>query len=142
MRRPSLILLTMLLALSLTACKAREVLDKASIAKDLKERGTTQLLKQVADDSYDAPADGRLTESQIEMYLKVREHEKQIVKVARQELEQHANKAKDSGEKSLAGLVAGFKAAGSVADVFTADLRAAKDLGYNTAEYTWIKSRV
>ncbi len=141
MRRPILAFLTILLVFSLTACKAKEAFDKASIARDLKERGTTDLIKQVADDSYDSPADGRLTDAQVQMYLKVREHEKQIAKVAREELEQHAKNAKD-GERSLAGLVAGFKAAGSVADVFTADLRAAKDLGYNTAEYTWVKSQV
>ncbi len=142
MRRPILAFLTILLAFSLTACRAKEAFDQASIARDLKKRGTTDLIKQVADDSYDAPADGRLTDAQVQMYLEVREHEKQIAKVARQELEQHANKAKDSGDKSLAGLVAGFKAIGSVADVFTADLRAAKDLGYNSAEYMWVKSQI
>lgn len=142
MRRTSLVLLTLLFAVFLSSCKAKEMFDQRSIAKDLKERGTTDLMKQVADDSYEPPADGRLTDAQVQMYLKVREHEKQIAKVARQELEQHAKKAKDSGEKSLAGLVAGFKAAGSFADVFTADLRAAKDLGYNTAEYSWVKQQV
>lgn len=142
MRRAILTALTLLLVFSLAGCKAKEMIDKTSIAKDLKERGTTDLMKQVAEDSYDPPADGRLTDAQVQMYLKVREHEKQIAKVAREQLEQHAAKAKESGDKSIAGVVAGFKSMGSVADFFTADLRAASDLGYNTAEYSWVKGQV
>ena len=36
----------------------------------------------------------------------------------------------------------GFKGLGSVADMLTADIRAAKDLGYNTQEYLWVKEQV
>src|SRR4030095_11007562 len=34
------------------------------------------------------------------------------------------------------------KAVGDLADVATADLRAAQELGYNPKEYSWIKERV
>jgi hypothetical protein len=130
-----------LLVLSL-GCKAKEQLEKAAISADLAKRGTTDLLKETENDQYTAPADNRLTAAQIEMYLKVRQHEKEIAKVAKQELQKHADEAKKDGEKSLAGLSDSFKALGSLADVLTADIRAAKDLGYNTAEYRWIKERV
>ncbi|MDQ3280857.1 MAG: hypothetical protein M3Q69_05530 [Acidobacteriota bacterium] len=130
------------LSLALGGCKAKELADKAAISKDLQSRGTTELLKQAAEDQYEAPADGRLTEGQIQMYLKVREHEKAIAKVAKAELEQHANEAKKSGEKSLAGMMDGLKALGSAADFMTADIRAAKDLGFNTQEYLWVKGQV
>jgi hypothetical protein len=39
-------------------------------------------------------------------------------------------------------MMEGFKTLGSAADMLTADIRAAKDLGYNTQEYLWIKSQV
>src|ERR1043166_7460307 len=90
------------LSLALFGCKAKEALDKASISRDLDKRGTTDLMKQVADDKYTAPADGRLTDAQVQMYLKVREHEKAIAKVAKEEMEKHAADAKKN-EKSFAG---------------------------------------
>jgi len=129
------------LSLALFGCKAKELADKASISKDLQKTGTTDLMKQIADDEYTAPADGRLTEAQVQMYLKVRDHEKQIAQVAKEELKQHADKA-EKKEKSLAGMMEGLQALGSAADFMTADIRAAKDLGFNTQEYLWVKGQV
>lgn len=129
-------------SVALAGCKAKEAFDKASISKDLDKKGTVDLMKEVADDKYTAPADGKLTDAQIQMYLKVREHEKDIAKVARDEAKQHADAAKKAGEKSLAGLMEGFKTLGSAADIATADIRAAKDLKFNTQEYLWVKSQV
>jgi hypothetical protein len=134
--------LTLTLGLLLTGCKAKEAMDKAEIAKDLDKRGTTDLLKSVADDEYNPPADGRLTDAQVQMYLKVREQEKKIAQVAKDELKKHADKAKESGEKSLSGMMEGLKGLGSVADMATADIRAAKDLGFNTQEYLWVKQQI
>lgn len=135
--------LSLLFALSLVlaGCKAKELADKASISKDLDKRGTTELMQQVAKDSYDPPADGRLKDSQIQMYLKVREHEKQIAAVAKEEMKKHAENA-DKKKNSLAGMIQGMQAMGSAADLLTADIRAAKDLGYNTQEYLWVKQQI
>ncbi|HKO55467.1 MAG TPA: hypothetical protein VJ276_06275 [Thermoanaerobaculia bacterium] len=141
MRRSLSLALSCLFMLFL-GCKAKELADKAAISRDLDKRGTVDLMKEAADDKYEPPADGKLTEAQIQMYLKVREHEKQIVQVAKQEAAQHAEKAKKAGEKSMAGMFEGLKTLGSVADIATADIRAAKDLGYNTQEYLWIKGKV
>lgn len=140
MRRTLLALLCVGVVLS--GCKAKEALDAVAISKDLDKKGTTDLLKEVAKDKYDAPANGHLTDNQIQMYLKVREHEKKIAQVAKQEAQKHANEAKKAGDKSLAGMMEGFKTLGSVADMMTADIRAAKDLGYNTQEYLWVKQQV
>lgn len=142
MRHLFIIVMIVLVAVSLTGCKFKKALDEAQIADDLKDRGTSDLLKEASKDKYDAPADRRLSDAQIQMYLKVRDREKAIAQVAKKELESHAKEAKDKGEKSLGGLVQGFKALGSVADFVTADIRAAKDLGFNTAEYQWVKERV
>ena len=136
------LLLLVCLAFVLSGCKAKEMMDKADIAKDLKEKGTTDLMKEVANDEYNPPGDGRLTEAQVQMYLKVREHEKKIAEVAKAEMKQHTEKAEKAGEKSLSGLVQGLQAMGSAADFLTADIRAAKDLGFNTQEYLWVKGQI
>lgn len=129
------------LSLALFGCKAKELVDKAAISKDLKNRGTTDLMKEIANDEYNAPADGRLTDAQVQMYLKVREHEKKIAQVARNEMKKHAEEAKGK-EKSIGSFMEGMKALGSAADFLTADIRAAKDLGYNTQEYLWVKQQI
>jgi len=137
------ILAGLCLALALSGCRAKELAEKAAIARDLEKHGSTlDLAKQVADDKYTPPADGKLTDSQVQMYLKVREHEKQIAQVAKQQAQEHADAAKKAGEKSLSGVLEGFKTMGSIADLATADIRAAKDLGYNTQEYLWVKGQI
>jgi hypothetical protein len=124
---------TVALCVLLTGCKVKELADKAKIARDLNKTGSTvDLMKNVADDKYTPPADGKLSDAQIKMYMKVREHEKQIAQVAKEQLQQHAD----------AGMVEGFKGLGSLADFATADIRAAKDLGYNTQEYLWVKTKI
>lgn len=126
------------LSLALIGCKGKE----ADISEDLQKKGTIDLMKEAAEDQYEGPADGKITEAQVKMYLKVREHEKKIAEVAKAEAKEHAAKAEKSGDKSLAGMMAGLKTLGSVADLATADIRAAKDLGFNSAEYLWVKERV
>lgn len=144
MRRIVTILMAVLLAGLLSGCKLKKAIDEAGAIKDsLDQVGTTELMEKTADDTYDPPADNRLTEAQIQMYLKVREQEKKIAQVAKAELEKKAKESEEKGgDKSLAGMVKGFEALGSVADFMTADIRAAHELGYNTAEYQWVKERV
>jgi hypothetical protein len=130
------------LAVVFAGCKAKEAIEKADIARDLQKRGTTDLLKETAKDKYDAPADGRLTDAQVQMYLKVRDHEKQIAQVAKAEAQKHADAAKKDGEHSISGMMEGLKTMSAAAEMMTADIRAAKDLGYNTAEYQWVKGKI
>jgi len=130
------------LGLLLAGCKAKEAMDKASVARDLEKRGTTDLMKEIANDKYDPPKDGHLTDGQIQMYLKVREHEKVIAQAARAEAMKHSQAADKAGDKSIGGMIEGFKTMGAAAEMFTADLRAAKDLHYNTAEYQWVKAQI
>jgi hypothetical protein len=132
----------LVLSIALAGCKAKEAYDKAKISQDLDKHGTIDLMKDVSKDRYHPPSDGRLTESQIQMYLKVREHEKAIAQVAKKEAQEHAGAAKKAGDKSIGGMMEGFKTLGSVVDMVTADIRAAKDLGYNTQEYLWVKGQV
>lgn len=132
----------LMLSMALAGCKAKEAFDKAKISQDLDKHGTMDLMKDVSKDKYEPPADGKLTDAQMQMYLKVRGHEKDIAQVARKEAQAHADAANKAGDKSIAGMIEGFKTMGSAADMLTADIRAAKDLGYNTQEYLWVKAQV
>jgi hypothetical protein len=140
MRRmlPTLLVLTV----ALTGCKAKEMLDQAKVARDLDKRGTIDVLKEASNDKYDAPQDGKLTEAQVQMYLKVRDHEKVIAQAAKEKLKAQSEKVKAAGDKSVAGMMEGLKSLNTVGEFLTADIRAAKDLGFNTAEYQWVKGQV
>ena len=141
MRRTLPIFLTA--AVVFAGCKAKEAFDKADIAHELNRSGSTRdLMKDVANDHYNPPKDGHLTDAQVQMYLKVRDHEKDIAQVAKKQAQEHADAAKKAGEKSITGMMEGFKTLASAADMATADIRAAKDLHYNTQEYLWVKGQI
>ncbi len=142
MRRSTIVVTSLLFSMTFAGCKAKEIYDSAKASADLQKRGTTDVLKQASKDQYKPPADGRLTDAQVQMYLKVREHEKQIASIARKQVQDQAKKVQADGDKSLSGIVDGFKALGSVADLATSDIRAAQDLHYNTAEYLWVKEKI
>jgi chromosome segregation ATPase len=130
------------LSVVVVGCKAKEALDKVAVARDLEKRGTVDVLKEASKDQYDAPKDGKLTDAQVQMYLKVRDHERVIAQAAKEKLKEHDAAAKNAGDKSLAGMMEGLKSINTVGEFLTADIRAAKDLGFNTAEYTWVKGQI
>jgi hypothetical protein len=140
MRRtlPALLTLSLLFA----GCRAKEHFDHASAAAELARQSSLDVIKEAANEKYTPPADGKLTEKQVQMYLTVREREREIAQVARQQAQQHADASAKAGEKSLAGMMEGFRTIGSVADMFTADVRAAKALHFNTQEYLWVRGQV
>src|SRR5258708_34808385 len=77
------------------------------------------------------------------MYLDVRQREQQIREVALKERQGEPAPA-DSGVDQLA-YVEALKTVGDqpdLADIATADLRAAQELGFNPKEYGWVKERV
>lgn len=115
--------------------------SEKDVAERLDDKGAREVLDDASEDHYIPPADGKLNRDQIEMYLRVREREKEIVNVARDRISKSARKFKEE-EKTFSGLVEGIKSLGSAADFLTADVRAAQELGYNTAEYEWVKSRI
>lgn len=130
------------LSLALAGCQGKEAAETADVAKNIEEKGVTDLMEEISKDSYDAPADGRLTEGQVQMYLKVREREVKIAQVTKEQLKQQTAKIEEKGEKSVAGMMEGFKALKTAANFVTADLRAAKELGFNTQEYVWVKGQI
>ena len=79
--------------------------------------GTASLMDQVAKaPEYKPPADGRLNRRQVEMYLEVHRREGEI---------------RDA-----------LRAKGDLANLATADLHAARELGHNPKEYAWVRDRV
>jgi len=141
-RYRSVLAITLLgLALAATGCKSKPADDEASIKETLQEKGTIDVMDQVSKaPEYKAPADGKLTDAQVKMYIEVRQREQKIREVAFKELKAKGDKAK--AEKKDVGMFEAMKAIGDLADVATADLRAAQELGHNPNEYTWVKERV
>lgn len=145
-RHPSVlvtVLATTLLGLALiaTGCTDKPDDDEASIQKTLNDQGTVDVMEKVAKaPEYQPPADGHLSDPQVKMYIEVRQREHKIREVALKNLKAKGDKAK--AEKKEVGMFEAMKAMGDLADVATADLRAAQELGHNPNEYTWIKERV
>lgn len=130
--------LALVLALATGGCNRGD--DEASIEDRLDETGAMKVLEDTADAEYDPPADGELTEGQIEMYLAVQERAWKIRQVAAKKLEE---KTKDSeGNDREVGFFDAMRSLGDVGDVITAELRAAQELGHNTAEYQWVQGKV
>jgi hypothetical protein len=98
------------------------------------------VMNEVAKAKYNPPADGRLTEKQVEMYIAVKEREREIREAGVREMEAKV-KAREAEERE-AGLAESMESVGDVVGLTMADLRAALELGQNPKEYTWVKDRV
>ena len=118
-------------------CQGKPAEDDASIQKSLHDKGTASLMDEVAKaPDYHPPADGQLTDAQVKMYFDVRQREQKIRQVAFRSFQ-------ESGAFVDALTTVGdHPNVADVADVATADLRAALELGYNPKEYQWVRERV
>lgn len=103
----------LVVAALVTACRGEE----KGIQERLQEKGTADVMTEVSKALYAPPADGRLTDGQVRMYLEVKERGRKIREVA----------AQDRVEED--GLV-------------IHDLRAALELGHNPKEFTWVGERI
>lgn len=104
---------TFLFAVLSVACRSEE----EAIQERLQEKETAEVVAEFSKALYDPPADGRLTDRQVRMYLEVQERGRKIGEVA----------AQDGAESD--GLV-------------ISDLRAALELGHNPKEFTWVAERI
>jgi hypothetical protein len=109
----------------LAAGGCRHADDRAAIQERLRAKGTAEVMREAAAARYTPPADGRLSDAQVRMYLQVRERESRIREAAA-----HAA----SGNAAAPGDASGMLAA--------ADLRAAQELHVNSKEYAWVRARV
>lgn len=114
-----------------------------NINKEFSKKGTVELMEEIEKDEYTPPRDGNLSEKQMDMYLAVKEEELAYAKQAAENLKAKSEKIeaneKEGKKPGLGDYMNAFKAMGDVADFITADLRAAKKLGYNAKEYQWVK---
>lgn len=134
--------LALVFALGLAACGGGE--DEASIEERLEEKGTMEVMEEAGKAEYDPPADGRLSEAQVERYIEVQERAAKIRQVAQKKMEEKAAADEEAGEadsvwsqvRNMGDAMQGF------GDVMTAEIRAAQELGHNPAEYQWVKEQV
>lgn len=105
---------TALLCAAVLAGCAREEADETKGEAKVRALTTVEVMDQVAKASYQPPADGRLTEAQVRMYLEVKQRAREIRGAA----------------------------PGAQEPAVTADLRAALELGHNPKELGWIQERV
>jgi hypothetical protein len=114
--------------------------DEADVRERLDERGTAELMDDIEDDEYQPPTDGELSDQQLAMFLEVRERALEIRRVAQENLEGRA-KDEEGNDKEMS-VFGALGALGDAGDYATADLRAADELGHNTAEYEWVEETV
>lgn len=132
-------LFALLLVVVFTACGGRPAEDEESIREELSDRGTLELLEEIEKAEYEPPADGELTEAQIDMFLEVKDREKKIQQVAAKALEEKQEKAEEGGPL---GFLETLQAVGDVADLGTAGMRAAVELGHNPKEFAWVQEKI
>ena len=132
---PSRTLAVVLISAALLASGCK---DEASEEAAQAPSRPMDVMAEVAKAKYDPPADGRLTEKQVEMFLAVKEREREIREASIREIEAKTA-ARKEGEEDLAQ---SMQSVGDVVGLTMADLRAALELGHNPKEYTWVKERV
>lgn len=134
---PSRALAAILLSVALLAagCKG----DPPEEEKAAAPARPMDIMDQVAKAKYDPPADGRLKDEQVAMYVAVKQREREIRETAVREMEAKA-KARKAGEEE--GLAESMASVGDIVGLTMADLRAALELGHNPKEYSWVKERV
>lgn len=113
---------------------------------------TAALMEQVAEAEFQPPADGRLTEGQLQLYLEVRERQQEIRRQAldgledREPVDAEAPEAPDTvadpADAADTAVVDALEVVGDHEDPALADLQAARELGYNPKEYLWVREQV
>ncbi len=129
------------LALGLAACGGGE--DEASIEERLEEKGTMEVMEEAGKAEYDPPADGRLSEAQVEQYIEIQKRAGKIRQVAQKKLEEKEQEGEGGEADSVWSQVRNMgDAMQGFGDVMTAEIRAAQEMGHNPAEYQWVRQQV
>jgi len=130
-------LISLFLILLLIACGGNK-------KDEFAQKSAMELMEEIEQDEYTPPSDGKLTDGQVQMYIKVKHEELSYAKEAAEKLKQKAEqldqKEKEGKKPGLKDYMTAYKALGDVANFVTADLRAAKSLGYNAKEYEWVRN--
>jgi len=95
------------------------------------------LVEDAQADTYDPPADGQLTEEQVETYIRNMEKTQALVGRLEGKFKQLEDQQQEGKEPSLTDV---FGSIGDIARVATAETEVVKTAGGNWAEHTWVKS--
>ena len=141
MPRHRIVLAVLTVSSLLSGCKVKELVTSAIAAKDAVKAAsaaTTTAAPGTTHGSFTPPADGHLTGTEVENYIKIRQRAKQFEEAGRHDMEQRA-KAMEGKQPSLADMVG---AAGNLENLVAADAKASKELGYNVDEYDWVRQQM
>ncbi|HEX2642623.1 MAG TPA: hypothetical protein VHU81_06505 [Thermoanaerobaculia bacterium] len=117
------------------------------------------LLQEVSQAEFQVPADGRLTDEQVRMYLEVRERQQGLRRAALEGLGEHQAPAVPATplvtdtemstdteisipSESADTAVEALEVVGDHADPALAELQAVRELGFNPKEYLWVRDQV
>ena len=113
--------------------------DTVESLQNIQNSEFNELVEMTEQDQYEPPADGLLTDDHIKMYIAVKAHEKSLLKNEAEKVKEKVAKVEQSDEESLSGIIKNLDAIQQAASYSLLDVRAAKALGYNSAEYEWVK---
>lgn len=97
----------------------------------------SELLKEAMSDTYAPPADGRLTEHQVQAYVAVLQQVTRLREVAADDIQAAARKADADGEMSIGDLGTAMKVGNQMGTLATAEMDLVKQDGGNWAEHRW-----
>ena len=140
MRRTIVLFSVSLLSLPSTGCKAKEAISQVMASHDVDSsvRGLNEVTKKREEEKYTPPADGHLTGDQIQNFMKIRTRAKVIENVARRDITERA-KTSEGKDPTLNDA---FQFGKMGALLISADIRASQELGFNSAEYEWVKQQM
>jgi hypothetical protein len=96
------------------------------------------LMEEAMKDTYTPPADGRLTEKQVQAYASVIQRVAKLQTEAGARMQELAEKADKDGKASIKDFGAIMKGANEVGGLATAEMEAVKEAGGNWAEHGWV----
>lgn len=127
-------------ALLAPGCQGQST-DPAPAADTPPHEAAAALLQEVSQAEFQAPADGRLTGEQIEMYLEVRARQQALRQAALEGLGEHQTTATPETADAETSVEA-LEVVGDHADPALAELQAVRELGFNPKEYLWVRDQV
>ena len=148
MQRTIVVFSVCLLSLPSTGCKAKEAISQVIASHDVSARGITgvsargitDVMNKREEEKYTPPADGHLTGDQIQNFMKIRTRAKVIENVARRDLAERTKLSeKENKSPSINDIIQDSR---MMAVLVSADVRASQELGFNSAEYEWVKQQM
>ena len=98
------------------------------------------LIAEAEEDRFDLPADGRLSEAQVEEYIRVNQRAEEILHEKAERMQELARRAEDNEQLSMREMREIMGGATSMIGMNTVELEIIKSSGGNWAEYEWVKN--